>query len=121
MDGRTNSSLQEIHIDPHSGNEKQPRKLQAEPSFEQSSDATAAELRHPYGQAGLVSVERTLRDLEHVYRKKIAFLQKSCKRAQLVFNLLSLLSIVLNLAGTIVETSMKSCRPKAVFCPNKIA
>lgn len=68
-----------------------------------------------------IPIESTLRDLEDVYRKKVNLLQKSCKRAQLVFNLLSLLSIVLNLAGTIVGTSMKSCKPKDFYCPNKIA
>ena len=72
------------------------------------------------------AIRKTLFDLEIVYMNKINFLQKSCKRAQLIFNVLSILSIVLNLCGTIIGTvpinsnSKYKCR-KNVFSYNKIA
>lgn len=65
--------------------------------------------------------EQTLKELAEVYRNKINFYQKSCKRVQLIFNVLSLLPIVLNIAGTIVGTSTGRCRPKVKICGSKIA
>ena len=67
------------------------------------------------------AVNRTLNDLANVYRKKIDYYQKSCKKAQLIFNVLSLLSIVLNIAGTLVGTAVNDCRPRIRFCESKIA
>lgn len=79
----------------------------------------------------LQSIDLTLHDLEDVYSKKIVFLQRSCKKVQLVFNMLSLFSIILNLCGTIVGTSTKRSDTRVSqtssesktrgVCPSKIA
>lgn len=67
------------------------------------------------------SIGKTLLDLENVYKNKINLLQKSCKRAQLIFNVLSILSIILNLCGTIVGTTYPiKCRNKFNNNVNKI-
>lgn len=74
-----------------------------------------------YQAADRIEAHISVAQLAEVYRNKISYFQKSCKRAQLIFNVLSLLSIVLNIAGTIVGTSTDRCSPKVRFCGGKIA
>ncbi len=53
-------------------------------------------------------VVETLNDLAVVYREKLAYYQKSCKRVQLIYHILSVLSIILNITGTLVGTVNKN-------------
>ena len=53
-------------------------------------------------------VVETLNELLVIYREKLAYYQKSCKRVQLIYHILSLSSIILNITGTLVGTVNKN-------------